>query len=558
MNIRALKLAACALWVLPACSARIGDPKGYNAGTGPGSGSGPGSSTGSTGTGTFECTDPGPQAPVLHARLLSASQYNNTVQDLMKVAGSPASAFGGYGPDTSLDDLAAERRATAAAAVARQAAATLATWSPCVPPAVAAATCEQQIIDQIGLRAYRHPLSAAEKGQLKALFDAGMKESGGFTSGVEWFLTGLLQTPDFLYQFSKPSAGEQVGTLQPITAYEMASRLSYFVWDTAPDEVLYDAAAANKLTEVADLQTQLDRMLQDQPRFLRAISSFYNSWLTIDTSVKELARDAIDKLPNHEDVVRSLGTSLLMSATQLYNSATPNFSDLFSGPKYYFNGALRSFYGLPGTGTDFTPVELQGEDRNGLLTHPALLALFARPLKTHPINRGLFIRGKLLCQEMSPPPGIEFPPLPDTPVVGQTTREEVDMHVVNPFCASCHDQIDPPGFALENFDEVGRHRTTENGVKVDTSGVMKESGDLDGPFAAGADLLQRVSSSQTVKSCFAQQYFEYALARKMAAEDACSLKGVSGTFATSGDLKGIVVSIVNSDSFRLRASEGAP
>jgi hypothetical protein len=384
-----------------------------------------------------------------------------------------------------------------------------------------------------------------------------MKESGGFVSGVEWFLTGLLQTPDFLYQFSKPSAGEQVGQLQPIGGYEMASRLAYFVWDTAPDSDLYAAAAANKLTEPADLQVQLDRMLGDQPRFLRAITSFYNSWLTIDTSFKELARDAIDKLTNKEDVVRSLGTSLLMSATQLYNGASPNFSDLFSGSQYYFNGTLKTFFGLSGTGTDFTAIEFQGEPRNGLLTHPALLALFARPKKTHPINRGLFIRGKLLCTELSPPPGIEFPPLPDTPIVGQTTRAEVVMHDENPFCKSCHKLIDPQGFALENFDEVGHHRLTENGVNVDTSGEMSESGDLDGPFANGGELLKRVSTSETVRACFAKQYFEYALERHMAAEDACSLKGISGTFAKSGDLKGIVVSIVNSDSFRLRTSEGA-
>ncbi len=549
LKIRTIGFATCAAGLLAACTAEIGPRHDGPAGT----------------ANEAICLDPTrPHAPVLHARLLLASQYNNTIEDVLKVAeietgvdgrGRPSAVLGGYGADVQLDDLAAERRATAAAAVARQAVATLAMWSPCVPPMVPAASCEQQIIDRIGTLAYRHPLSSVEKAQLQALFDAGAKESGGFPTGVEWFLTGLLQTPDFLYQWAKPSPGEQPGRLQPVTGYEMASRLAYFVWDSPPDNELYAAAAANKLSAPSDVQAQLDRMLQDQPHFMRAITSFYNSWLTIETSFKELARDAIG---TREDVVRSLGSSLLMSATQLYTKRTPTFGDMFSGQTYYLNGVLRTFYGLSGTGTDFGAVEIDAEERNGLLTHPALLALFARPKKTHPINRGLFIRGKLLCQEFTPPQGLEIPQLPEAPVTGVTTRDEVEMHRASAFCASCHEQIDPPGFALENFDEVGRHRTTENGVTVDTSGEMKESGDLDGPFASGAELLHRIAASQTVKGCFAHQYFEYAMSRKIAAEDACSLERVKGTFASSGDLKALVVSIVNSDSFRLRTSEGGP
>ncbi len=398
----------------------------------------------------------------------------------------------------------------------------------------------------------RHPLSAAEKTELQALFDAGAKESGGFATGVEWFLTGLLQTPDFLYQFAKPSPGEQPGQLRPITDYEMASQLSYFVWDTTPDDKLYAAAAANQLSDPANVQTQLDRMLQDQTHFVRGVTSFYNAWLMID-NFNELARDAIG---DRNDVVHSLGTSLLMSATQLYTNAAPNIGDLFSGQTYYFNDVLRTFYGLTGSGTNFGAIEMKTEDRNGLLTHPALLALLARPKKTHPIARGLFVRSQLLCQQLAPPPGLTFPPLPETPVEGVTTREEVENHVSVQFCASCHADIDPPGFALENFDEVGRHRTTENGVTVDTSGQMNDSGDLDGPFASGAELLQRISTSATVKSCFAHQYFEHALSRTLVTDDGCSLDRVSGSFSASGDLKALVVSIVNSDSFRFRTSEG--
>ncbi len=157
------------------------------------------------------------------------------IEDLLKVGGNPARDFGG-GADTQLDDLGAERRANAAALVASQAVAQLAMWSPC---AATAPDCKQQIIDTIGMRAFRHPLSAVERQQLTALFDAGVKEKD-FATGVEWFLTGLLQSPDFLYQFARPAAGEQAGSIRPLSGYEMASRLSYFVWDSMPDAPLFD------------------------------------------------------------------------------------------------------------------------------------------------------------------------------------------------------------------------------------------------------------------------------------------------------------------------------
>jgi len=170
------------------------------------------------------------------------------------------------------------------------------------------------------------------------------------------------------------------------------------------------------------------------------------------------------------------------------------------------------------------------------------------------------VRSKLLCQELVPPPGLEFPPLPELPVMGVTTRQEVIDHV-KPECSACHDLIDPPGFALENFDQVGRRRTMENGKPVDSSGVMASSGDLDGAFGKGEDLLAKVDGSKTVRGCFAQQYFQFAvaddMARTVAPENQCAVDIVGRSFSTSGDLKKLVVAIASSDSFRFRASEGA-
>lgn len=559
---RRVMLAGLAAALLGACHGSIGD------GGAPGSGPRGGSPGGKPAPGDpnqppappgppdpgkpAACAGAGPQVSALKARLLSPRQYDNTVQDLLGVGGNPAREFGG-GADTELDELGAERRATAAAAIARQAAAQLPAWAPC---STTAADCKQQLIDRIGLRAFRHPLSALERQQLTALFDAGVAEKD-FATGVEWLLTGLLQSPDFLYLFARPAPGEQAGSIQPIAGYEMASRLAYFVWDSMPDDQLLAAAGApGGLGDAASVARELERMIKDQPRFLRGITSFYSHWLAIE-GFAELARD--DKSFTTE-LVKSLGTSLLMSATQLYRAPAPSISDLFTGQSYHLDGALRAFYGKGSGGADFVATELPGEGRHGILTHPALMAQIARPQKTHPINRGLFVRGKLLCQEMHPPQG-DIEQLPEAPVAGVTTRQEVSQHSTDPACAGCHALLDPPGFALESFDQLGRRRDTENGKPIDSSGTMISAGDLDGAFTRGEELLARFGRSQTVRRCFAQEYFQFALTgdavRPVAEADRCSHQRVGDRFAASGDLAGLLALIAGSDAFRLRLSEGA-
>ena len=550
-----LSLAACEGQI--SGSHRFGSgPPGSSAG-GLGASSGAAASAGSTSNGGatgsgagLDCT--APHAPPLHARLLTPSQYDNTISDLVKVGGDPSKNFGG-GVATQLDDLSVELRANAAADIAHQAVLSLSQWSPCTSPPATPAACEQQLIDKIGPQVYRHPLAAAERQELQALFDAGVQEKD-FATGVEWFLSGVLQSPDFLYQLSKLQIGEQPAQLVALPAYELASRLSYFIWDSMPDDALYAAAGANELADPIRLRTQLNRVLGDA-RFLRGVTGFYSSWLNL-AGFREVARD---DSAFTTDIVSALQTSLLMSTTKLYQGATPaNVAGLFSGSTYYLNGALRSFYGLAGGDTAFTAADMASDERRGILTHPALMALLARPDQSNPISRGLFIRRAILCQDLPPPPaGVVIPPLP--PVApGLSTRDRLDQHTKSPLCASCHNLIDPPGFALENFDQVGRHRKADSGKPTDTSGSMSGAGDLDGDFATGADLLGRIAQSQDVKGCFAQKYFEYAVSRLAANEDACSLDGLKKNFVPSGDLLALVMSIANTDSFRFRTSEGGP
>jgi len=495
--------------------------------------------------GSLDCSQP--RAAAVPLRLLTESQYKNSLTDILRVSESPV---GEVAP--GLDDVALEQRANVAAAVATEAALNLAQWSPCTPPASGSAEpCEQQIIDVIGPSMYRRPLSDTETAELKALFDAGIREKD-FTTGVEWFLTGILQAPDFVYEVVRPAPTETAGEVRPLGAHEYASRLSFFLWDGPPDATLSAAAQSAELEDPVKLDAELLRMLQD-PRFSRGIEQFYARWLSMK-GFDEIARDA----PGFDQtVVAALSTSLLMSATELYKTANPNITDLFSGDTYFFNDVLRSFYGISGTGTTFTATPMPGEQRRGILTHPAMMALLARPGESFPIGRGLHVLRNILCQVISAPDGIEIPPLPPFQE-GVSTRERLEAHTSSSICQGCHSMINPTGFAFESFDEVGRFRTMDHGRPIDSSGVLELGlSDIDGSFATGDELLQKLAQSQSVRACFAEKYLDFALARSVSdPSDACSIRALGESFGASGDLRELVVSVAKSDAFRMRLAEG--
>jgi hypothetical protein len=513
---------------------------------GGGSPTGGAAATGGTG-GTeppLDCSQP--KAATVPLRLLTASQYDHSVLDIFGISGEPSAGFGG-----GLDDIALEQRANVAAAVATEAAANLA-WAPCRPPASGSATaCEQQIIDTIGAKLYRHPLSEGERAELKKLFDAGIAEKD-FATGVEWFLTAILQAPDFMYEVARPQPSETPGTVLPLAPHEYASRLAYFIWDGPPDDALATAAAAGTLDDPAGRDAQVSRMLSDA-KFSRGLEEFYRGWL----SLKGFAEIARDESEFDQEVITALSTSLLMSATELYKAPNPNITSLFSGDTYYLNDVLRGFYGVSGTGTAFTAVSMPGENRRGILTHPGMMALLARPNESFPIGRGLHLLRTILCQVISaPPPDLEIPPQPPLQS-GVSTRQRLEMHTASEICQGCHAMINPAGFSFESFDEVGRFRATDHAVAVDSSGTLDLGlADIDGTFATGDELLQKLGQSPTVRACFAEKYLDFAVARPSQQADACSLRTLRESFGASGDLKQLIVSVAASDSFRMRLAEG--
>lgn len=491
-------------------------------------------------TTTADCSRP--EAPPLYARLLTPSQYEHTVEDMLHIGDHPAKEFG-----AKLDEVGVAQRATAASLVAVKAATNLNGWSPCVPPVVDAATCESQLIDWLGKWTFRRPLADTERAQCKKLFDAGVAEKD-FATGVEWLLTGLLQAPDFLYQFALPKAGEVAGQVVPLSDYELATRLSFFLWDSPPDDSLLVDAGLSKLTDATGLALQIQRMLAD-PRLERGTAGFYSAWLPVG-GFRELSRSE----SGFADIVDALEASLLLSATKLYSSPSPNIQSLLSGDSYYLNDKLRGFYGLPGGSSEFELTQMPNEGRHGILTHPALMALQARPDASFPISRGLFLQEDVLCHEIPPAlPNVGM--LPDPQPGAVTSRQRLEAHVRSPVCAACHDQIDPPGFALEAYDQVGRYRTTDHGEPIDTSASMLSCTDVDGPFHSGEELLSRISNSADAKRCFAKHYLSYALLRDLSQRDQCSLSKVTERFVADGDLKQLLVAVATSDTFRFRATE---
>jgi hypothetical protein len=531
------------LLLVGACEGAVGPQSA--GGTAAASGTGGTAGVGGSVTAPDDCTKP--QAAAVRLSLLTESQYNNSVLDLLQVAGEPARGLG-----QALDDVSLEQRANVVATIAAQAAASLAQWAPCAPAEVdSGVSCAQQIIDQIGTKAYRRPLEGAERAEMTKLFDAGIKEKD-FATGVEWFLTGLLQSPYFVYQVVRPEPSELPGQVLPLAAHEYATRLAYFLWDGPPDEALITAATNNELSDPTKRDAQVSRMMQD-PRFSRGVTEFYSRWLKLG-AFREVARDVAGF---DEEVVNSLATSLLMSATELYKAPNPNISTLFSGETYYLNDVLAKFYGAPAAGPTFTATSMAGQSRQGILTHPGLMALLSRQDESFPIGRGLFMLRHVLCKIVPALPANFVPPQQPEHHDGVSTRERLEAHTASPMCQACHSMINPAGFVFESFDEVGRFRAVDHGRPVDTSATLKIGMDVDGTYATGAELLAKLDESQAVRACFAEKYLNFAVAHpETDPADSCSIRAVSETFAASGDLKQLVVSVVGSDSFRMRLAEG--
>jgi hypothetical protein len=489
-------------------------------------------------------------------RRLNRFEYNNTVRDLLGDTTGPGSTF----PTEELR-LGFDNNATAlqvSPALAEQymtVAETLATTAvtknlksivSCDP--AGADACARTFIDEFGTKAYRRKLTSDEATAMKQVFDVGAKTD--FASGVRLVVETMLQSAPFLYRVefgAAPKAGEKVVKL---TSYEMASRLSYMLWQSMPDDELLAAAESDQLTDPADVATQVTRMMQDQKAH-DVFAHFHQQWLKLD-QMSNLDKDAAIFPKFSTDLVPLMGEETRRFLDYVVWQGGGTLDDLLTSPVSFANGKLAGYYGVSGvTGTAFAQVNLDPANNAGILTKGGLMAMLGKANQTAPVQRGKFVREQLLCMPLQPPPAnimIVPPELSST----LSTRERFAAHRTQPLCASCHDLMDPIGLGFENYDGAGHYRTTENGKAIDASGEVLQS-DISGGFDGAVDLAKQLAGSDQVRDCVATSWFRYAYGRAETRDDACALAVVNKKFASAKyDLKSLLVSLTQTDAFLYR------
>jgi hypothetical protein len=490
---------------------------------------------------------------------LTREQYINAAADLLWLQAEPLVALADVGgrtftPGVSLSALQVEQRMETAEAIA--AAATAPAHLPrllaCDPATVGEGPCADRLIQQLGRRAFRRPLDSEAAAGLRRLFDEG-RAAGGFATGVAWMLAGLLQAPDFLYHLSPSAPGQPPGSVAPLDGYTVASRLAFFLWNSPPDDELLDAAERGELGTAAGVGHQARRLLA-HPSSARARDDYHAGWLKL-ADLDEIARSALELTPA---LIGDLRRSVLAGVAAVYQEGA-SVERLLSTPALFVNDALAKVYGVPSPGgSELTAVAAAGDQRRGLLTHPALLALLANADSSDPIKRGLFVQERVLCQ-VTPDPIDDVPDLPPLRP-GLSTRARLEQHRSDPVCAACHRLFDPVGMAFENYDAIGRYRTMDQGVAVDSSAEIAQGLDLDGSYPNGMELLARLATSGTARDCMVQQWFEYALSRHPDPRESCALEPLQARFRTSGDLLELLASVAESETFRFQrlAEETGP
>jgi hypothetical protein len=558
----------CAALVALGCQGTIDSPQG--AAPAP-SGAGGSSGNGSSGTGGDPMTgisgDPAElcaqQSDTLRIgrtrlRRLTRTQLDNTVRDLLGAEGTPADAIAPderIGPFYSnaiapITDLLVQQHAEVAARLAQAAATRMQALSPCDLTQAADTSCASQFIQSFGQSAYRRPLDAAEQSRYLALYEleraTGTAESA-FTSVVET----MLQSPFFLYHVDVGPELAPSDTPVRLTSYELASRLSYFIWGSMPDAALFQLAAAESLQDERVLATEVERLLADA-RATEAIATFHLQWLGIG-DMAGVEKDPA-RFPQWGDALSAAMRSETRELTDfVVRRGDGLMSTLFAGGFSFPSGPLFQLYGLtePPGFVPGTRVDLDGFQRVGLLTQAAFLATHAHRDQSSPVHRGIMVRENLLCQPLaSPPATVNTMPPPVSEVT--TTRERFSAHEADPSCATCHVLIDPIGLGFENYDPIGAYRTTDANQPVDASGEITGAGaDLDGSFVGAVELSRKLGASSAVRNCLANQWLRYALGRMEANDDACSVKSMHDRFAESGgNVRQLLTTIAQSDSFR--------
>ncbi len=487
---------------------------------------------------------------------LNRAEYNNTVRDLLGDTSAPASDFPpddhGFGFDNNADVLSMspllmEKYSHAAEALV-EAAWARGAFNTCALDPAQPEACAREVLRTFARRAWRRPVTSEEVERLVAFVTLARQQGDAPEVGVKLALRAVLVSPRFLFRVELDAAPTSTAP-HPISDLELASRLSYFLWSSMPDEALLQLAEGGHLHEPEVLEAQVRRMLAD-PKAHALVDNFAGQWLymrALDFS-QPMSRYGFD------EPLREAMRQELQLVFQEFVTGDHRLKDLLDAPFTYVNDRLATHYGLPKPGTSaMTRVELKDHpERAGLFGKGALLTVTANPDRTSPVKRGVWVLEQLLCKAPPPPP-------PDAgglaPAVDPTLniKERMAQHRANPSCAGCHSLMDPLGFGMENFDPVGRWRTQEEGgATVDPSGELPGGKSFNGVV----EMRAVVKQDPDLSACMTRHLLTYALGRGADEQDRCTVRDISQQAeAQGGRLTDYILAIVRSDAFLQRRGE---
>jgi mono/diheme cytochrome c family protein len=407
--------------------------------------------------------------------------------------------------------------------------------------------CATKILSSLARMAYRRPADPATMNTLMDFYKRG-RAKGNFESGVESALQFVLASPAFLFRIEPDPAGIAPNTAYRIDDYALASRLSFFLWSTIPDDQLLTLAGQGKLKDPVVLEQQVRRMLADK-RSNAMISNFAEQWLYL-RNLKTSSPD-LQEFPDFDDNLRS---AMKQETTLFFDSIMRedrSVLDLLNADYTFVNERLARHYGIPGIyGSQFRRVKVSSEARRGILGQASILTVTSYPNRTSPVERGKWILTNLLgVPPAPPPPGV--PPLKESYTdKPQTLRERMEQHRKDPVCAGCHKVMDPIGFSLENFDATGHWRTNDEGAKIDPTGTLFNGAALDGVNGLRREL---VSRPEVFVGVMTEKMMTYALGRGVEYYDMPSVrKVVQDAGKNNFKFSSIVLGVVKSTPFQMK------
>ena len=409
--------------------------------------------------------------------------------------------------------------------------------------------CARAILTTLSRRAYRRPVTENDLEAPLSFFQRGRNNGGSFEAGIESALQLILASPEFLVRFEPDPDNVTADAPYRVSDLALASRLSFFLWSSIPDDQLLEAAASGKLHEPAVLREQTLRMLRD-PRSEALTDNFAEQWLFL-RNLKTTAPN-LDAFPDFDDNLRQA----MRQETKLFFESIlhedRSVMDLLNADYTFVNERLARHYGIPNIyGSQFRRVAVTDEARRGLLGQASILAVTSYPNRTSPVQRGKWILTNILgVPPTPPPPGV--PELKENAEGAQkhTLRERMELHRADTVCAGCHKVMDPVGFALENFDAIGRWRAQDDGAKIDPSGTLFEGSKIDGPVALRKTLSNR---PETFVGVMTEKMLTYALGRGVESYDMPAVRKIVNQAGTKDfRFSNIVLGIVESTPFQMK------